>query len=107
MESITSQADAERIMGHNYLGPKQANILLNKMGIESIIETEVPDVNFSEEVLINSSKDYILVYGVDAINILDFRKCFGVNPDKSVYITKIGTYLSLLYNEEWIINGFF
>ena len=50
MESITSQADAERIMGHNYLGPKQANILLNKMGIESIIENEVPDVNFTEEV---------------------------------------------------------
>lgn len=98
MESITSQADAERIMGHNYLGPKQANILLNKMGIESIIETEVPDVNFTEEVLINSSKDYILVYGVDAINILDFRKCFGVNPDKSE---------PCLYNQDWYLSESF
>jgi hypothetical protein len=98
MESITSQADAERIMGHNYLGPKQANILLNKMGIESIIENEVPDVNFTEEVLINSSKDYILVYGVDAINILDFRKCFGVNPDKSE---------PCLYNQDWYLSESF
>ena len=35
---------------------------------------------------------------MDAINILDFRKCFGVNPDKSE---------PCLYNQDWYLSESF
>lgn len=73
MINNTPVSVAEKIMGTNFLGPKQANMLLVHMSKEQILEVEAPEVNYDEETLRNNASDCILVYGTDALDILDIR----------------------------------
>lgn len=82
-------------MGTNFIGPKQVNLLLMHMGKELISEIDVPEVNYDEETLRNSASDYILVYGTDALDILDIRNFFGVDPEISE---------PCLYNQDWYMS---
>lgn len=91
----TLVSDAERIMGTNFLGPKQINNLLGKMRKPEIDIEVTPNVNYDLETLEKCSKDFILVYGSDVLSILDFRDYFGVNPDASE---------PCLYNQDWYIS---
>ena len=95
MPNSTLVSIAEKIMGTNYIGPKQVNILLEKMGKSPIYEISVPKVNFDEETLLKCASDYILVYGTDAIDILNIRKHFGVDPEVSE---------PCLYNQDWYMS---
>lgn len=95
MITTTPISVAEKIMGTNFIGPKQVNLLLMHMGKELISEIDVPEVNYDEETLRNSASDYILVYGTDALDILDIRNFFGVDPEISE---------PCLYNQDWYMS---
>ncbi|WP_420187043.1 hypothetical protein M1B74_11560 [Bacteroides pyogenes] len=95
MAKITPVSVAEKIMGTNIIGPKQANMLLEKMGKEPIAVASVPEVNYDEDTLTNCASDYILVYGTDTLDILDLRNFFGVDPEISE---------PCLYNQDWYMS---
>lgn len=95
MASSTQVSIAEKIMGTNFIGPKQVNILLDKMGVNPIDETTVPEVNYDEETLSKAASEYILVYGTNAVDILDIRNYFGVDPEVSE---------PCLYNQDWYMS---
>ena len=95
MANTTPVSVAEKLMGTNYIGPKQVNMLLEKMGMSPINEATVPEVNYDEETLAKCALDYILVYGTDALDILDIRSFFGVDPEVSE---------PCLYNQDWYMS---
>lgn len=95
MNDLTPLLIAEKIMGDNFIGPKQINLLLEKMGRAAIDIESLPEVNYKENILKNCASEYILVYGSDALDILDIRNFFGVNPEVSE---------PCLYNQDWYLS---
>lgn len=88
-------SQAELIMGSNFIGPKQVNLLLELMGKSPILESNVPSVNYDEDILTKCALGYILVFGTDALDILDIRDFFGVDPEVSE---------PCLYNQDWYMS---
>lgn len=95
MANSTPISVAEKIMGINYIGPKQVNVLLEEMGVSSIDCNSVPEVNYDEDILKKVASEYILVYGTDVVDILDIRNHFGVDPELSE---------PCLYNQDWYLS---
>lgn len=87
--------DAETLFGKNYLGPRQVNILMERMGLELIDIENVPPINYDYETLQRCASDYLLVYGIDKLDILDIRNHFGTNPD---------IVEPCLYNQDWYLS---
>lgn len=89
----------QAIFGQNFVGPDQVNKLLSAMGVPALTSNDIPEMNYSMEVLQGKSKDYILVMGYAGnedlpLNIIMFRDIFGVDPDKSE---------PCLYNQDWYL----
>lgn len=94
MNDFTTIKKAKEIMGQNFIGPEELNILLGKMGIAQV-EENIPEVKYSEEQLKKVCLEYILVLGTDKFNIINFRDFFGVDPDISE---------PCLYNQNWYLS---
>ena len=92
MAKTTPVSVAKEIMGSNFIGVKQVNMLLKKMDKPLLQEISAPPVIYDEDTLKKCSSDFILVYGSDCIDILDIRNFFGVDPDISE---------PCLYNQDW------
>lgn len=95
MANTTSIFVAEKIMGTNFIGPKQVKMLLTKMKKNILNETTIPEVNYNEDTLTQCASDYILVYGINSLNILDFRNFFGIDPEISE---------PCFYNQDWYMS---
>lgn len=90
----------EVLFGKNFIGPKQVNKLLTVMGLPLLGEEDIPDMNYSMDVLQSKAIDYLLVMGgagngEHPLNIIRFRDTFGVDPDKSE---------PCLYNQDWYLH---
>ncbi len=91
---MASIQEAKEIMGKNYLGPEQINVLLIKMGLATIDNPEVTDIKFSNETLRKLSSDYLLVYGTDKLDIKILRDHYGIDPEISE---------PCFYNQDWYL----
>ena len=90
----------QELFGSNFIGPEQVNILLEAMGWPKITDGDIPEMNYSKDVLESKASDYLLVMGysgrADApLNIIQFRDRFGVDPEKSE---------PCLYNQDWYLS---
>lgn len=87
------------LFGDNFIGPEQVNKLLSMMDLSPLAEEDIPKMNYSEDVLIEKSKEYLLVMGysgkdITPLNILNFREVFGFNPEKRE---------PCFYNQDWYL----
>lgn len=90
----------QQLFGHNFIGPEQVNTLLKVMGLPLLKDSDVPEIDYSPEVLQDKAQDYLLVLGyagsIDLpINIIRFRETFGVDPEKNE---------PCLYNQDWYLQ---
>lgn len=92
---MTDYTSAEKIMGQNFLGPKQINKLLLKMGKSPILYSTIPDIQYDEQTLEKCKFDHILVLGTDNVDIMDFRDFYGIDPEVSE---------PCLYNQDWYLS---
>lgn len=95
-----STEELRQLFGRNYLGPEQINKMLAVMGLAPLPVGAVPAVGYSDKLLREKSRDHILVLGYEGeagnpLDIIRFRDCFGVNPDKSE---------PCLYNQDWYLK---
>lgn len=95
MVKTTPVSVAEKIMGTNFIGFKQANMFLELIGKPIINESIVQEVNYDEDTLSKCALDYILVYGVDTLDIIDIRNFFGTDPE---------VLEPCLYNQDWYMS---
>ncbi len=92
---MTSLQEAKKIMGQNFIGPEQVNVLLQMIG-ENKIEIETcPTINYGKELLQKYADSYILVYGSSRVTIKNLRNYFGFDPDKSE---------PCFYNQDWYMS---
>lgn len=95
MENTTSISIACSVMGNNFIGPKEINILFGLMGRSPLNEDVVPEVNYDIETLKQHASEFILVYGADGVDIFDIRNHFGFNPEVSE---------PCFYNQDWYLS---
>lgn len=92
---------AQRIMGPNFIGPKEITFFLASLGKKAFDESTIPNIPFTQERLAASAKDYMLVLTIPAtkdgwiLNISNLREAFGINPDKKE---------PCFYNQDWYLN---
>lgn len=92
--------DLQALFGSNFIGPEQVNLLLAAMGLPEVTDEDIPEMNYSKDVLNAKASDYLLVMGycgeMEApLNIIRFRDTFGVDPEKSE---------PCLYNQDWYLS---
>lgn len=92
--------ELESLFGDNFIGQEQVNTLLKAMGLPLLREEDVPEMNYTADVLKSKAKDYLLVLGYPGtqglpLNIIKFRDIFGVDPDRSE---------PCLYNQDWYLQ---
>ncbi len=93
-------SEAEALFGQNFIGPRQVGKLLSAMGMPALNPDCIPPIEFPDEVLQSRCRDFLLVLGYPGrpdspLDILSFRKVFGVDPDKSE---------PCLYNQDWYLK---
>lgn len=102
MERTTSIAEAKQILGLNFIGPDELELIANKMGIK--IPSEIPIIPYDLEDLKNKKNDYILIIGASKMNngkpltLRALRDHFGINPDISE---------PCFYNQDWYLKESF
>ena len=89
----------ESLFGNNFIGPEQVNNLLNEMGLQFLKKEDVPEMNYTMDLLQSKASDYLLVMGYAGdddypLNIIRFRDTFGVNPEQKE---------PCLYNQDWYL----
>lgn len=92
--------ELQGLFGSNFIGPEQVNQLLAAMGLSETTDEDIPDMNYTQDVLKSKASDYLLVLGYpgrkDApLNIIQFRDTFGVDPEMRE---------PCLYNQDWYLS---
>jgi len=96
MERETSIEDAKKIMGKNFIGVEELNLISSEFPIKII--TNYQDIPYSKEYLIDKKNDYLLIYGLSKtkdskpLNLIFMRGKYGINPDVSE---------PCFYNQDW------
>ena len=80
--------------GADFLGKEELSSLLSRLGME-LSRIEVPDIQYSEEILKQHADGYILILGIPGIDIAMLRAEFGINPDLSE---------PCFYNQDWYLQ---
>jgi hypothetical protein len=99
MERVTTIIEAEEIMGSNFIGNLQLELIVDKMPI--YVPENPPPIPFNSEVLKKKRKDHILILGTskmqngEPLTIKSLRSHFGINPDISE---------PCFYNQDWYLN---
>lgn len=91
---------AEALFGSNFIGPDRINSMLTAMGCSPLRPEDIPPLEYSDTLLEKSAADFLLVLGYpgtagDSVDILKFRDCFGIDPDRSE---------PCLYNQDWYLK---
>lgn len=91
---MTSLQEAEKIMGQNFIGPEQVNVLLQTIGLDKIDVDTCSIIPYEKKLLQEVAKSHILVYGSSKVTILDLREHFGIEPEKKE---------PCFYNQDWYL----
>lgn len=95
MNDIVSIAEAKEIMGDNFIGVDELR-LMKEMRLK--IPRELPEIEFSTEVLNEKKDDYLLVLGLsefddgEPVTIRKMIEIFGKNPELNE---------PCFYNQDW------
>lgn len=92
MERKTTIEEASKIMGKNFIGPKELKEIGPAFGIS--LPTKIPGIPFDAVFLDKIKKDYILVLALP-VTINQLRKKFGFDPKKSQ---------PCFYNQDWYLK---
>ena len=93
--------EAENIMGDNFIGPAKLNKISHFFNIKNIPDTSIPEIPFSEKILRENRKEYILILGVPfnkkgkKLTIDNLRLFFSCDPK----IKK-----PCFYNQDWYLE---
>lgn len=90
-------------MGRNFIGPDGLSTISSKLGIVDPmkIKKPLPKINFTEQQLKKSNKDYILILGMPKnkqgkfLTLNSMRDFFGIDPQKSE---------PCFYNQDWYLK---
>jgi len=99
MEGKVSIEIASAIFKDNFIGPEQIRSIGNHLSLA--VPDVIPDIPFSEEILIEHSENSLLVLCVPqfqsgkGVNILELRNIFGLDPDKQE---------PCFYNQDWYLK---
>jgi len=92
MERKTNIAEAQKIMGKNFIGPKELKKIGSLLGVD--VSDKFPAVPFKKDLLNKIRKDYILILGLP-VTINKIRESFGYNPKKAE---------PCFYNQDWYLR---
>jgi hypothetical protein len=103
MEGKSAIDKVKQIFKKNFIGFEELNQISLKLGINipNNIENNIPEIPYSEDVLLNLKDEYILVLGIpfykdgSELTIVKLREHFGWNPDK---------YEPCFYNQDWYLK---
>lgn len=106
MERGTTLKIAKDLMGINFVGPDELNVIADKMGIINpyLIETPIPSIPFEKKLLEKVANDYILILGLpytkkkELLTIEKMHFYFGVDP-----VLKEPCF----YNQDWYLKDNF
>jgi hypothetical protein len=99
MEGKVNIEIAASIFKDNFIGPDQISSIVNILPLS--VPDIIPDIPFSEDFLMEYSKNNLLVLCVPqfqsgkSVNILELRNLFGLDPDKSE---------PCFYNQDWYLK---
>ena len=99
MERTTSVAEARMIMGLNFIGCEELNLISTDFYAKT--PSICPKIPYSSEYLTHKKDDYLLILGVsetinlEPLNLLFMREFFGTNPEVSE---------PCFYNQDWYLN---
>jgi hypothetical protein len=103
MERRTILNKAEMIMGRNFIGPDQLNMIKNKLGIMSSYEVNkaIPVIPFDEKLLEKCAEEYILVLSIPKAND---GEPLTLNKMRSFLGTDPCIKEPCFYNQDWYLK---
>ncbi len=92
--------ELQKLFGSNFIGPEQVGRLLTAMALPNISDEDIPEMNYSMDILTSKADGFLLVMGYSGcealpLNIIRFRDTFGVDPEKKE---------PCLYNQDWYLS---
>ena len=88
---------AKKIMGKNFIGPKELGAMRSKLGIADPLKSRIPVIPFAEQTLKKYHNSAVLILGIEKfkngrqMTINNMRLRFGINPKKE----------PCFYNQDW------
>jgi len=102
MEGVEYLNTAKEIMGNNFIGYNELNLIAERMGFT--VPYIIPEIPYSIKELEDKCEDYILVLGIsemlngEKLTIKALHSRFGTRPDISE---------PCFYNQDWYLDEAF